>query len=91
MSEGNFRLDEWLSSSEHSENPAGCWSFLEPCPCPDSSVDSADWSIEGFQQEHYVILNQAIGGKAGGDASGVVYPTRYEVDYVRLYEWVPAE
>jgi beta-glucanase (GH16 family) len=57
----------------------------------DSSVDSGDGSIEGFQQEHYVILNQAIGGKAGGDASGIVYPTRYEVDYVRLYEWVANE
>jgi beta-glucanase (GH16 family) len=57
----------------------------------DSSLDHGDGSLEGFQQEHFFILNQAIGGKAGGDASGLVYPTRYEVDYVRLYEWVPAE
>ena len=34
MSEGIPRLDEGPSSSEHSENPAGCWSSLEPCPCP---------------------------------------------------------
>jgi beta-glucanase (GH16 family) len=52
----------------------------------DSSLDRGDGSIEGFQQEHYVILNQAIGGRSGGDASDLVYPTRYEVDYVRLYE-----
>jgi beta-glucanase (GH16 family) len=56
----------------------------------DSSEDSGDESIEGFQQEHFFILNQAIGGTAGGDASGVEYPTRYEVDYVRLYERVPS-
>ena len=56
----------------------------------DSSLDSGDQSIEGFQQEHFFILNQAIGGKAGGDASGVEYPTHYEVDYVRLYERVPS-
>jgi beta-glucanase (GH16 family) len=52
----------------------------------DSSQDSGDGSLEGFQQPHFIILNQAIGGTSGGDASGVVYPTRYEVDYVRLYE-----
>ncbi len=55
----------------------------------DSSQDDngdGDTSIEGFQQPHYIILNQAIGGKAGGDASGVVYPTNYEVDYVRWYQ-----
>ncbi len=56
----------------------------------DSGVDRGDGSIEGFQQPHFFILNQAIGGKAGGDASGVVYPTHYEVDYVRLYEKAPS-
>lgn len=52
----------------------------------DAAEDRDGGSIEGFQQEHFFILNQAIGGTAGGDASRVVYPTRYEVDYVRLYE-----
>ena len=56
----------------------------------DSSVDSGDESIEGFQQEHFFILNQAIGGTAGGDASGLTYPTSYVVDYVRLYEKAPS-
>ncbi len=56
----------------------------------DSSEDRGDGSIEGFQQEHFIILNQAIGGTAGGDASGVMYPTSYEVDYVRLYERAPS-
>ena len=55
----------------------------------DSSLDDngdGDTSVEGFQQPHYIILNQAIGGTAGGDASGVVYPTNYEIDYVRWYQ-----
>ncbi len=55
----------------------------------DSSQDDnggGDVSIEGFQQPHYMLINQAIGGTAGGDASGVVYPTNYEVDWVRWYQ-----
>ena len=52
----------------------------------DSSQDSGDSSIEGFQQPHYIILNQAIGGNAGGDASSLVYPTNYVIDYVRWYQ-----
>ena len=55
----------------------------------DSSQDDngdGDTSTEGFQQPHYIIINQAIGGTAGGDASGVVYPTNYEVDWVRWYQ-----
>jgi beta-glucanase (GH16 family) len=55
----------------------------------DSSQDDnggGDTSIEGFQQAHYMLINQAIGGTAGGDASGVVYPTNYEVDWVRIWQ-----
>jgi hypothetical protein len=51
----------------------------------DSSQDSGDRSLQGFQQPHYMIINQAIGGTAGGNASGLTYPTRYDVDYVRWY------
>ncbi len=51
----------------------------------DSSQDSGDRSLQGFQQPHYMIINQAIGGTAGGDASGLTYPTHYDVDYVRWY------
>ena len=54
----------------------------------DSSQDDngdGDTSTEGFQQPHYILLNQAIGGTAGGDASGLTYPTHYEIDYVRWY------
>lgn len=39
-----------------------------------------------FHQPHYILLNQAIGGKAGGDPSDTAFPSRYEIDYVRVYQ-----
>ncbi len=39
-----------------------------------------------FHQPHYIILNLAIGGKAGGDPSNTKFPARFEVDYVRIYQ-----
>jgi beta-glucanase (GH16 family) len=38
-----------------------------------------------FHQPHYIILNLAIGGANGGDPSGTDFPSRFEVDYVRVY------
>jgi beta-glucanase (GH16 family) len=38
------------------------------------------------ETEHYFLLNLAIGGQNGGDPSGTDFPTRYEVDYVRIYQ-----
>lgn len=38
-----------------------------------------------FQQAHYMLVNLAIGGTAGGDPSGAVFPSHYEVDYVRVF------
>ncbi len=37
-----------------------------------------------FRQPHYMLLNLAIGGNSGGDPSGTPFPTRFEVDYVRV-------
>jgi beta-glucanase (GH16 family) len=39
-----------------------------------------------FLQPHYIIVNLAIGGTAGGDPSGTVFPARYEIDYIRVYQ-----
>ena len=33
-----------------------------------------------------MILNLAIGGTNGGDASETEFPARFEVDYVRVYQ-----
>ena len=38
-----------------------------------------------FQQPHYLLLNLALGG-AGGSVDGLAFPTRYLVDYVRVYD-----
>jgi beta-glucanase (GH16 family) len=37
-----------------------------------------------FKQNHYMLLNLAIGGQNGGDPSGTLFPLKYEVDYVRV-------
>lgn len=39
-----------------------------------------------FKQEHYLLLNLAVGGDNGGDPSGTELPSRYEIDYVRVYQ-----
>ena len=38
-----------------------------------------------FLQPHYLLLNLAIGGN-GGDPSKSLFPIRYEVDYIRVYQ-----
>lgn len=39
-----------------------------------------------FRQPHYLLINLAIGGHAGGDPSRTKFPTRYEIEYVRVYQ-----
>jgi beta-glucanase (GH16 family) len=39
-----------------------------------------------FHEPQYMLLNLAIGGKAGGDPSQTEFPGRFEVDYVRVYQ-----
>jgi len=42
--------------------------------------------IKPFQQPHYMLFDFALGGDNGGDPSGTVFPNRFEVDYVRVYQ-----
>ena len=39
-----------------------------------------------FHEPHYMLLNLAIGGSNGGDPSQTKFPSRFEVDYVRVYQ-----
>lgn len=39
-----------------------------------------------FKQPHYILLNLAIGGDSGGDPLRTVFPKRYVIDYVRVYQ-----
>lgn len=41
------------------------------------------------ETEHYLLLNLAIGGKNGGDPANTAFPSRYEIDYVRVYQRKP--
>ncbi len=52
------------------------------------AVADADNADQGnpFHEPIYFILNQAIGGNCGGDPSPTVFPIRYEVDWVRVYQ-----
>lgn len=42
--------------------------------------------ITPFREPHYLLLNLAIGGTQGGDPSETTFPSRYEIDYVRVYQ-----
>jgi len=39
-----------------------------------------------FKQPHYMLLNLALGGQNGGDLTGTIFPQKFEVDYVRVYQ-----
>lgn len=39
-----------------------------------------------FQQPHYLLLNLAMGGNKGGSLAKTKLPTKYLIDYVRLYQ-----
>ena len=41
-----------------------------------------------FMQPHYILLNLAIGGNAGGPIDDNAFPMDYEIDYVRVYQKV---
>jgi beta-glucanase (GH16 family) len=43
-----------------------------------------------FDRPFYIIMNLAIGGDFGGNPDATtVFPGEMEVDYVRVYDWVP--
>jgi len=39
-----------------------------------------------FKQPHYMLMDLAMGGLNGGDPSQTQFPSRMEVDYVRVYQ-----
>ena len=39
-----------------------------------------------FRQQHYLLVNLAIGGMNGGNPANTQFPQRYEVDYVRVFQ-----
>ena len=52
----------------------------------DTINGSADCAGDNpFRQPHYLLLNLAL-GSAGGSVDDLEFPTRYLIDYVRVYE-----
>lgn len=39
-----------------------------------------------FHHPHYLLVNMAIGGNAGGDPSETTFPALYQIDYIRVYQ-----
>ena len=39
-----------------------------------------------FRHPQYLLLNLALGGSWGGQIDDAIFPQRYEVDYVRVYQ-----
>lgn len=39
-----------------------------------------------FQQEHFILLNLALGGDAGGNTDKTSFPSQFLIDYVRVYQ-----
>lgn len=39
-----------------------------------------------FKQPHYILLSFGVGGTSAGDPTDTPFPTRYEIDYVRVFQ-----
>jgi hypothetical protein len=50
------------------------------------TVNQDGSALNPFHQPQYLLLNLAIGGTLGGDPSQTAFPSRFEVDYVRVYQ-----
>jgi beta-glucanase (GH16 family) len=52
----------------------------------DKLVNKDGSGFQPFKQPHYMLLNLAIGGQNGGDPTNTIFPNKFEVDYVRVYQ-----
>ena len=52
----------------------------------DQTVNQDGSGVNPFRQPHYMLVNLAIGGTSGGDPSQTAFPSRVEVDYIRVYQ-----
>lgn len=51
-----------------------------------TTINKDSLGLNPFHQAHYIIINLAVGGTAGGDPSTTTFPAKYEIDYVRVYQ-----
>jgi beta-glucanase (GH16 family) len=52
----------------------------------DEIIQNANQKIHPFQQPHYLLVNLAVGGINGGDFTSASFPSKYIIDYVRVYQ-----
>ncbi|MEY2868233.1 MAG: hypothetical protein RIR01_657 [Bacteroidota bacterium] len=50
------------------------------------TVHSENQEVLPFQQPHYILINLAVGGNNGGDFTEACFPSKYLIDYVRVYQ-----
>jgi beta-glucanase (GH16 family) len=51
-----------------------------------NTVNQDGTNFNPMMQPHYVLLNLALGGDNGGELPATSLPSRYEIDYVRVYQ-----
>ena len=52
------------------------------------AVNTFDVKLAGtiFKKPQYLLLNLALGGSWGGEIDDTIFPVKYEIDYVRVYQ-----
>ncbi|QNP54353.1 glycoside hydrolase family 16 protein [Hymenobacter qilianensis] len=50
------------------------------------TVNQDGTGFNPMMQPHYLLLNLALGGDNGGPLGNTIFPNRFEVDYVRVYQ-----
>lgn len=61
--------------------------FIDGAPYHSFRIDQAGAENQNpFQKPFYLILNLALGGSWGGDIDDSIFPQKFLIDYVRVYE-----
>lgn len=50
------------------------------------TVNDSNQKIIPFQQPHYLLVNLAVGGDNGGEFTTASLPSKYIIDYIRVYQ-----
>jgi beta-glucanase (GH16 family) len=50
------------------------------------TINDSDQSVIPFQQPHYLLVNLAVGGINGGEFTSNDLPSKYIIDYIRVYQ-----
>jgi len=75
----------WYVDNQLYETQTNWWSSSNPT---DASIRNP--YPAPFDQPFYIIMNLAVGGNFGGNPDGTtVFPGEMQVDYVRVYDYVP--